>query len=56
VTEELRLPKPATYEPPTLTEIGAVYDLTLSGCFLDKKWGGSDGIKWLGINIPVSSC
>jgi hypothetical protein len=44
------------YEPPALVEIGSVYDLTLNGCFLDKKWGGSDGLQFMGINIPVSSC
>ena len=44
------------YESPKLFEIGGVYELTLSGCFHDKKWGGSDGLQFMGINIPVSSC
>jgi hypothetical protein len=44
------------YEPPTLVELGTVADLTLSGCFMDKKWFGSDGLKWGNISIPVSSC
>jgi hypothetical protein len=45
----------AQYDPPTLTELGNVHDLTL-GCFWGKKWGGTDGLQWMGINIPVSSC
>jgi hypothetical protein len=44
------------YEPPKLFEIGGVYELTLSGCFLDKKWGGSDGLHFMGMPVPVSSC
>jgi hypothetical protein len=43
------------YEAPRLVEIGGVYELTL-GCFMDKKWGGSDGLKFGPITIPVSSC
>ncbi len=44
------------YEPPRLIEIGGIYELTLHGCFMDKKWGGSDGLKFGPITIPVSSC
>jgi hypothetical protein len=44
------------YEAPKLIEIGGVYELTLNGCFMDKKWGGSDGLKFGPITIPVSSC
>ena len=44
------------YEAPRLVEIGGVYELTLTGCFFDKKWGGSDGMSFGPINIPVSSC
>jgi hypothetical protein len=44
------------YEAPKLVEIGGVYELTLNGCFFDKKWGGSDGLHFGPINIPVSSC
>jgi hypothetical protein len=44
------------YEAPVLVELGPVHELTMSGCFWDKKWGGSDGLQWMGINIPVSSC
>jgi hypothetical protein len=49
-------PRDESYEPPKLHEIGGVYELTLSGCFLDKKWGGSDGLHFMGIAVPVSSC
>jgi hypothetical protein len=45
-----------TYEPPRLIEIGGVYELTLDGCFMDKKWGGTDGLSFGPITIPVSSC
>ena len=51
--------QPAQYEPPALVEIGSVHDLTLAGrdrCFWGKKWGGTDGLEFMGINIPVSSC
>lgn len=47
------------YEPPALHEIGTIHDLTLSGrhrCWWGKKWGGTDGLEFMGINIPVSSC
>ena len=44
------------YEPPALVELGSVAALTLSGCFMDKKWGGSDGFHFMGISVPVSSC
>ncbi len=44
------------YEAPRLVEIGGVYELTLNGCFFDKKWGGSDGMSFGPITIPVSSC
>jgi hypothetical protein len=44
------------YEPPVLMELGSVAELTLSGCFMDKKWGGSDGFHFMGISVPVSSC
>ena len=44
------------YEAPRLVEIGGVHELTLNGCFFDKKWGGSDGMSFGPIAIPVSSC
>jgi hypothetical protein len=49
-------PQGTEYEAPRLVEIGGVYELTLNGCFFDKKWGGSDGLKFGPITIPVSSC
>jgi hypothetical protein len=49
-------PTPQEYEAPKLVEIGGVYELTLRGCFMDKKWGGSDGLSFGPITIPVSSC
>jgi hypothetical protein len=50
---------PGSYEPPVLHEIGPVYDLTLTGgsrCWWGKKWGGTDGLEFMGITVPVSSC
>lgn len=51
---------PDAYEAPALIEVGGVYELTLTGghggCWHDKKWGGSDGVKFLNIQIPISSC
>lgn len=50
---------PSTYEAPRLTEIGSVHSLTLNHndrCFWGKKWGGVDGIEFMNITIPVSSC
>lgn len=49
----------SAYEPPVLHEIGSVYELTLARgprCFWGKKWGGSDGLEFMGITVPVSSC
>jgi hypothetical protein len=48
------------YEAPALTEVGGVYELTLTGghgnfCWHNKTWGGSDGVKFLNV-IPVGSC
>jgi hypothetical protein len=47
------------YEAPSLVEIGAVHEITLGRgqrCFWGKKWGGSDGLEFMGIAVPVSSC
>jgi hypothetical protein len=48
------------YLPPTLTVVGSVYDLTLTGgghrCFFGKKWGGSDGVEYMNQQISISSC
>jgi hypothetical protein len=45
-----------TYDAPALVEIGPVHEITLGGCFWDKKWGGTDGLEFMGMNVPVSSC
>jgi hypothetical protein len=50
---------PVPYEAPALVELGSVHEITLSGgrrCWWGKNWGGSDGLQFMGINIPVSSC
>ena len=46
------------YEPPVVTVVGSVHSLTLTGgrCWWGKKWGGVDGIEFMNISIPVSSC
>lgn len=47
------------YEPPSLVELGAVHDVTLGlrgRCYWGKKWGGSDGLEFMGMSVPVSSC
>ena len=44
------------YEPPALTVIGSVHTLTLNRCWWGKKWGGVDGLEFMNIQIPVSSC
>ena len=46
----------ARYEPPTIVEIGGVWDLTLNGCFWGKELGGSDGFTFMGISVPISNC
>jgi hypothetical protein len=46
----------AIYEPPTLFEIGSVYDHTLTGCLFGKQLGGTDGFTFMGINVPISNC
>jgi hypothetical protein len=50
----------ASYVPPTLTVLGSVYELTLTGggdgCVLGKRLHGSDGIAIGNIQIPISSC
>jgi hypothetical protein len=42
------------YEPPKLLVVGQVADLTL-GDIIDKKFGGSDGMTFLGIPITNAS-
>jgi hypothetical protein len=38
------------YEAPTLLALGSVAELTQH---FDKRWGGSDGWVFVGINVPV---
>jgi hypothetical protein len=38
------------YDPPRLRVLGSVATLTQT---LDKRWGGSDGWQFIGINVPV---
>ncbi len=38
------------YEKPTVTRLGSLAELTLTW---DKAWGGSDGIVFMGIDIPI---
>jgi len=38
------------YEAPTLRALGSVAELTQH---FDKRWGGSDGWVFVGINVPV---
>jgi hypothetical protein len=40
------------YEPPTITVIGSVHELT-QGC--DKRMGSSDGFTFMGTNIVCVS-
>jgi hypothetical protein len=50
------MPEPA-YEPPVLTEIGTVAELTLGRCWFGiKQGGGSDGFSLLGHPISISNC
>jgi hypothetical protein len=44
------------YTPPSLTVVGSVHALTLHRCWWGKKWGGVDGLEFMNIQIPVSSC
>jgi hypothetical protein len=37
------------YEKPTVERLGSLAELTLT----DKAWGGSDGIVFMGINVPL---
>jgi hypothetical protein len=43
---------PTPYEPPTITVIGSVHELT-QGC--DKHMGSSDGFTYMGNNIVCVS-
>jgi hypothetical protein len=39
------------YEPPAISVLGSVAELTQD--IFDKRWGGSDGWQFMGINVPV---
>ena len=38
------------YQPPAIRALGSVAELTQN---FDKRWGGSDGWVFVGINVPV---
>ena len=40
------------YEKPTVVRLGALAELTLTD-WSSKAWGGSDGIVFMGINVPI---
>jgi hypothetical protein len=45
------------YEAPSVIVLGTVHDLTLTGCWWGKTWGGgTDGFNWNGIPVPISDC
>jgi hypothetical protein len=46
----------AGYVPPALFELGSVSELTLTGCYWNKQFGGTDGFTFMGISVPISSC
>ena len=45
-----------SYSPPAMTVLGTLHELTLTGCFFGKEFGGSDGFEFMGINVPISNC
>lgn len=49
-----RAPDKQPYEPPTLEILGSIAALTLQGP-IDKKLGGSDGLRFLGQPITNAS-
>jgi hypothetical protein len=40
------------YEKPTVVRLGSLAELTLTD-WSSKAWGGSDGIVFMGINVPI---
>jgi hypothetical protein len=40
------------YDAPVLRSLGTVAQLT-QGFLDDKRWGGTDGLHFAGINVPV---
>jgi len=47
------IPVPEGYEPPSLSVLGTVHELTLAGG--DKKYGKSDGFTFMGDSITWNS-
>jgi hypothetical protein len=41
---------PQNYQPPRLRALGTVAELTQT---FDKRWGGSDGWQFIGIDVPI---
>jgi hypothetical protein len=46
----------AAYEPPALRDLGSFTTLTQNICVFGKQFGGSDGITFMGISVPISNC
>lgn len=44
------------YEPPMLVSLGTVSELTQTGCYWNKQFGGTDGWTFMGISVPISNC
>ena len=44
------------YQRPTVERLGSLAEITLSGCFQNKALGGSDGVVFMGIDVPISNC
>jgi hypothetical protein len=56
-TDTTRFVEPE-YEPPAVVDLGSFAALTQygSGCLFGKQLGGSDGITFMGIGVPISNC
>lgn len=44
------------YEKPTVNRLGSLAEMTLTGCFMGKTLGGSDGTMFMGMSVPISNC
>jgi hypothetical protein len=53
VVIDKRIPETPGYEAPTLTVVGTVHELTLSGC---KNFSGSDGFFLQIASVTLGSC
>jgi hypothetical protein len=55
---ELSRPKASAlpYEPPALVALGTISELTQTGCYWGKQFGGTDGWTFMGISVPISNC